>query len=269
VIVAFWSPVPGQGKVTSSMVAIATSIGFEDRIAGTKTLVTTTKLGDDSLDRSYPNVVRSTSSAEILSGMGAIEQNLSAGKLTPATFMNNTECVLNDYALDKLSLNNVSNRETLEKNFPKMLEVASEAYDLCMVDIGSGEPDFLAKHVLSKAGLVVVCVPQNLRTVGKVKAASKEILGNKKVLYCIGAFERNAVCSPLKLATELDISPKDIGMVPYNVEYLDALNKFDALDFIARRVPVKKFLVFDEYQYFREQVSAFIKKILAKRTNVG
>lgn len=254
-LVAFWGPVHGQVRTTSNMVAIATTIALDHHV---RTLMTHTHFERSTMEKAYTKLrqINSPTLGAGAMGMDAIERLVQCGMLTPEGIRDNAESIIKD-RLDIISGPTKQDSDEFRVILPHIFDSYKRFYELLFIDVSSGTRNEISSLVMKHADLIVVNLSQN-RTLLDPFFAKEDwlsVLDEKRVVYCIGSYERSSKMTRSRIAKLYGISKKKIGYVPHNVRYMDAQNDQHIIDYLLRaRIVKKKFLEFNEEVFFTQSV---------------
>jgi hypothetical protein len=257
-LVIYWSPVSGQTCTTSNMIAAATMMALDYQM---KILVTHTQGRKTLVENAYDRLrvpERMQGIAGSMGGMDAVVRLYLCEMLTPQGLRDNTESIMKD-RLDLLAGTEQVTEEEWLRSIPHIIHSAKQQYDVIFVDIGSGMNNSVTRLYLELADQIVVNLNQNVSLLSSVydKANGPESIigkGRRAPLYCLGSFDRRSKYSVDRISKAYRIPMKNIGIVPRNTRFMDALLDQDVVDFLLRAMAIKKGLL--EYNEEAEWVRA-------------
>jgi hypothetical protein len=216
-------------------------------------LIGDTEVKHSALKQAYAAIRNDITLRKTFGGMNEIERLVVSHKLLPEHIKNNAEKIL-EGKVHMLFGSDLS-ADRLKSALPKIFEAIKD-YDLAFFDISAGKDNEVSKLVLEAADLVVVSAGQNVfMTDLFFDSGIPEVLKDKNVLYCLGLYDRNVAFTADKFASKYGIGKNKVGFVPYHSGYRNALNSFNAPDFILRASSTKKSLFeHNEYVYFADSV---------------
>lgn len=234
----------GQSKVTSNLIATAATLAVDHPM---RILVTHSQTEYSNLQLAFSKLIGKWQAKDRNSGMAGLNRLIDCGNLDASSIRDNTDNILKD-RLDLLysrPTDHLSEEETL-RSFTYLFENYRRDYDLFFVDINSGFNQKITERIIDKADLVVVNLSQNMNLMSHLEMTKKR-LKDKNVVYCVGAFDARAKTTLSKIASDYELPKQKLGAIPYNVKYMDALNKQNVMDYILRiRGVKKKFLIHNE-----------------------
>lgn len=241
--VALWSPYHGQTGTTTttftygSMVAIANNYNV--------------LLGHSQFERSTLErclVQQKPGSEEDLlsfsdNGLEALKRLAKNGRLMPEMVSDYTTPLLAGNRLDLLQGMEGWGGDMTEEDLRLLRNIfmrASTAYDLVMIDVGTGMNSALTRHLIEDADMVVVCLNQNRWVLEDYFADSKAraMVADKKVIYHISHYDSNSRYTLKNIKKMYHLS--HVVATPYSHDLMDAANSGVALDFLMRHMGCKK-----------------------------
>lgn len=235
-IISFWSPVKGQGHVTSSMLASISMFAFDyqDRF-----LVLDAKGGVEP-QLAFANVFEGTFNSG-QEGLLSVKRLYDSGKLDGDALARCCTTVV-EGRLEILVTSDVAKSER-DRLLKQALLSAKKTYSCTYVDLGAGDLSEVEQGILEMSDLVVVCLPQNTKKISTLKETFRPKLEGKKVHYVVGRFEESSAVTVSKVASAVTVKAKEISVIPRSVSLMDALGKDNLFDFLQRAVTAKKSLL--------------------------
>jgi len=263
--VVFWSPVSGQAGTTSNLIAAAALLGLE---YSSRLLL----LGH--LQSEYAAIERgfyprrswiSRTDAPSDAGIDALLRLLQNRKLEPNR--------LRDYTLpllaDRLDILPGSNKpdasfvSAAQEWLAPLLELTRRAYDLVLLDGGSGNLSAWTQALLRQADLLVVCLPQNALKLEQVfPLVEAQLQSNRKHLLVFGQYDQGSALSVKNVMRQFHRREPAYPIV-HNTGWLDATQQGEAVRFLFRNRQVPRG---HENDPFMQQVRALAQALI---NNVG
>lgn len=239
--IAFWSPVHGQAKISSNICAIA---------------IASSIMNDGSNNIITESDGHSKSLRVALTGKSDFSKKVIVDNIGMTAVINFTYTAsLNDMALNSCSINLMSSlsyipgisntQKKLYKNYDDKLKISINKMDtLCdnlFVDVGAFRNE-LTLDITRNADIIVVCLPQNVNLINKFfKGFSSYGLDSKKIVYVIGAYDDCSSYSIKNIMRMYDeINRHNFGVIPYNIEFSDAFNDGNVVEFIRKNYSCSK-----------------------------
>lgn len=116
-----------------------------------------------------------------------------------------------------------------------VLKMLDQAADFVMIDCAN-VADSVRRRVEEKAQLIIVNVSQSECVLDEYFSTPELFRG--KAMYCIGNYIREEPCNLKNIQRLYRIENQNIGVIPYNTEFLSSLNRGKVLQFFAE-YPVK------------------------------
>lgn len=127
-----------------------------------------------------------------------------------------------------------SNRSIYEDEFGRechnILKQLNKVTDFVFIDCGM-VPENLRKMIVDKADLVVLNMLQSGHVLDEF--FSLQPLCSGKLLYCVGNYIREEPYNVKNIQRLYRIEEQQIGVIPYNVEFLSSLKKGKAVSFFS------------------------------------
>lgn len=241
VTVVFWSPVPGQAGTTSNLIAAAALLGLED----SSRLLLLGHLQSEyaAIERGFYPRWSWMSQADVPAdaGIDALLRLLQNRKLEPNR--------LRDYALPLLAnrLDILPGSNKPDASFvsggqdwlASLLELAKRAYDVVLLDGGSGSVSAWTSVMLRQADVLVVCLPQNVRKLERAFPLTEaQLQANQKCLIVFGRYDPGSALTVKNMMRRFN-RREPAFPVAHNTGWMDAVQQGDAVRFLFRnrRVP--------------------------------
>lgn len=127
-----------------------------------------------------------------------------------------------------------------ERILPKALGTVKSNYAVVCVDLGGGILSESKQQIVNNSDLVVVCLPQNPKTVSACLELINSTVKDKKTLFIVGRYEAGSALTVTKIATVSGRKTKDVLVIPSAISYMDALGRENVFDFFQRAISTKK-----------------------------
>lgn len=125
----------------------------------------------------------------------------------------------------------VYEKDMLE-NIGQILTQVDKAHDITFIDVASGH-GILSNLILQQADIIAVNLCQNEYV---LKEFFKTWEYRNKSIYVIGRYDMNSMLNKKNLCRMYKLSKKDTATIEYNVEFMDAFNHGELIDFIMKNV---------------------------------
>lgn len=232
--ISFWSFVHGQSKISSTVCAISTMA---------------TLMNSDS------NIItesdgHSKSLRYALTGSDDFSDKIIMDNVGMVPVMNFVYTAsLSDIALNSCSVNlmnglcfipGISNSQkklfnNVDEKIKFSLEQMNGLCDNLFIDVGAFRNE-LTLDIMRNSDIVVVCLPQNINLINKFfDNFSSYGIDADKIIYVIGAYDQQS-CYTIKniMRSYTFINRHNLGVLPYNIEFSDAFNDGNVVEFMKK-----------------------------------
>ncbi|WP_322923782.1 hypothetical protein [Paenibacillus campi] len=240
-VIAFWGARPGQTGNSSNLVAAAAMLAL-DYVS--IVLAGHTQYGGSLVESAFRRQQRTLDAMSIAycsSGIDSLERMARAGQLTASTLKDYTLPVFSS-SLDLLPGTHKPDADL----FVRMHEVAApicqaarSAYDLTLIDAGSGHGHALNEAVLHHADLIVVSLSQNMSLLCEFFERMPAQVEQKRYVLVIGQYDSG---SRLTLANIRRLFKPQAPMfvLPHCSSYMDACNEQKVVEFFLKRKHIQR-----------------------------
>lgn len=232
--VAFWSPIHGQGKVTSNLSILATLSHMEHKL---NTMMIDLNFYRKDLERGFFGV-QSTIVGEYFQGeygIDALARNIKLESLSKENVHNCSISLIQD-GLHIIPATKSMYIEYYEERLYPVLEpiidCVSSGYDITFIDLDAGMDSIVSKRILSIADIIVVNLSQNKIIIDDYFNLEPLKEYNEKLVYCLSAYESQSKYSSYNIQKLYKSTNKKIGKIPYNPYYMDAMSESKIIDYI-------------------------------------
>lgn len=240
-IVTFWSPYQRSGS-TSNMISVAYMIGLSERL---RSLVMHMDYAGESCELGM--AIRETNADFVMdqlstTGWDAMFRLYSSGSLTKEKFRDCTVPLLKnqlDLLPGKYRLPFTGEMDLSSKHISSIFKITDAAYDLILLDAGSGES--WERDIMKDSDVVVVNLNQNMREVEQffTNTKWKQELEQKKMIISLGLYDRDSNCTPANIKRRFGYRDP-ILPIPYCSPYRDAWNRRDIGTYIHQTINMDK-----------------------------
>lgn len=240
--VVFWSPVSGQAGTTSNLIAAAALLGLE--YSSRLLLLGHSQSEYASIERSFYPRRNWMSKADASSdaGIDSLLRLLQNRKLEPN--------MLRDYTLpllaDRLDILPGSNKpdasfvSSAQYWIAPLLELTKRAYDVVLLDGGSGNVSEWTQALLCQADLLVVSLPQNvLKLEQAFPILEAQLLPNQKLMLVFGQYDPRSALTVKNVKRQFHRREPAYPIV-HNTGWLDATQQGEAVRFLFRNRQVPR-----------------------------
>ncbi|ALS25013.1 MULTISPECIES: ParA family protein [Paenibacillus] len=263
--VVFWSPISGQAGTTSNLIASAALLGLE--YSSRLLLLGHLQSEYAAIERGFYPRRTWMNKADVSSDVGidALLRLLQNRKLEPKLLRDYTLPLLAE-RLDILPGSNkpdVSFVSSAQDWLVPLLELTKRAYDLVLLDGGSGNLSVWTQALLCQADLLVACLPQNMLKLEQAfSLVEAQLQSNRKHLLVFGQYDPRSALTVQNIKRQFHRREPAYPIV-HNTGWLDATQQGEAVRFLFRNRQVPR----DHENYpFMQQVRALAQAII---NNVG
>lgn len=268
--VVFCGDPNNQDASTSCLIACAALIGLEHSV---RTLLAHTSRAGSMLEKAFTDKLSGEADPMARftdTGVDALERLVRSQRLTPERVQDYSTPILRD-RLDLL-------RGTMKQEggaagadpamLPAMMTCASRYYGLTLLDwsgfgrgVGGSAYSAEAEAMLHGADLVVVRLPQHTAALERyfAKRDWPEVLHAKPKLVVVGPYDRHSKYSMINIARRYK-HKEPIYSIPYNTEFMDAINDRTVIDYFMRNRNASKRS--DNY-FFMEEIRRLTTAIVS------
>ncbi|EXX85703.1 hypothetical protein BG53_07765 [Paenibacillus darwinianus] len=259
VTVVFWSPVPGQAGTTTNLLAAATCMGLEH--SARLLLLGHLQNSYAAVERAYfrPAAWHDIHAPD--TGIDALLRLLKNRKLEPA--------MLRDYAhpllRDRLDILHGSIKqedafiEMAKEWLTPLLAVARRAYDIVLLDGGSGSGSAWNELLRQQADVGVICLPQNRLLLERFfQSAEASTLQDRRTLLAFGQYDPYSTLTVKNLMRQFRIGTS-VYPVSHNTGWMDAVQHGESNAFWFRN---RKTVSGHENHLFVQQVRRLAQAVI-------
>lgn len=146
----------------------------------------------------------------------------------------------------------------LYSNMDQLFQIINRVSELTFIEC-NGKKSIVSSKILKEADLVVVNLPQNPANFLKILKSSE--LQTEKVVFLIGQYNEDSKYHFHNIRRKFHIQKENIGVIPYNIDFMDSLIGGRTIDFLERNRDCRKQ---DYNYYFMEELRASTNMILKK-----
>lgn len=231
-IVSFWNEGTEETGKSSAIAAITTLLGVNHNY---KVLVINTKYNDHFYqdcywkeDKTIKLIANSNNAkTDIGHGISGLSKAILSNKTSPEIVTNYAKIVFKD-RLEILMDTNVDEEEyKIHKTiFKDIARIANKYYDLVFIDIDNSLEDSIVDPLLELSDIVVVTLPQNLRSINKYleNLEEKEIFKTKEVMPLLGRYDKHSKYNAKNVARYIK-EKRGVMAIPYNTLFFEACNE--------------------------------------------
>lgn len=233
--IVFWSPVHGQARQSSNMLAIAFTLAMRKkyRILMTQTRFRMNNLEDAVVGRYGQEQQRERFYQDM--GLDTLTRCMKRSRLEQPDMENCCVQILTEPKLLLLPGSGARSYEVyyemLNGKIVYLLSEAEKYFDYVLADINPGA-DNISRQLLLAADIVVVNLSQNIGVLDSFFWHYPKELSGKKVFYLFGAYLSDSCLNLRNLRFRYGRIKRDnSGSVPLNVGFMDAVSLGKTVDY--------------------------------------
>ncbi len=236
--IVFWSPLRGHGATTSNLtcMAIMSSLMYNFRTVSFQSAFSNNYLDQTFLGskRARPPVVSEEFTAYGGKGIDGVINSLEMSSYISENINDYTVEVmknLNYYIPSTKRSNEQVFNMRLARSLPELLKTCGDNFDITFID-HHGLDDGISRTILDEADLCVINLSQNPELITYAKEKSKKINLTCNSMYIIGRYDESNKYTESTIAKRLEVPRQDIGVIPYNSEFMDAVLSGNTKEFL-------------------------------------
>ncbi len=277
-IVTFWNDERDQTGKTLTSIAVATRMAIERNY---RILLISTSFQDntmkncfwgDEAQKTLKLFGMKNNNIAVGNGIEGLVKLITANKLTPNVITDYTRVifkerleVINGYfgAKEVTRKTNNMEYEKVQKCYPDLIRVASQYYDMVLVDLDKTIQEDVTNEILEMSNVNVYVLSQKKVSLDRYleKKQSYTKVGNQKIIPVIGKYMNNTKYN-LKNITKYLQEKKGLNVIPYNTLYFEASEEAGVPDLFLRLKNVKD--TSDENYIFMQDVLELMDKIIKR-----
>ena len=266
-IVTFWGSGKEQVGKTLAAVAIATNMSIEHN---KRILLISASYNNDTLKNCYwsdegnkkTNIFKPQNGVELDNGIEGLAKIIQSNKVTPESITDYTKVVFKDRleVLLGFEQRTSTTSEAVAKIYSEIVQVASQYYDIVIVDLDNEINDIGATEILNKSDVIIAMTSQRVESIKKIRQ-KRGMLPHNRIMLLIGKYDRKSKYTVKNLARMFG-EKKEFATIPYNTLFFEAAQEGNAPDLFLRlrRIEDKN----DENFFFIEQVKKTTQEIIQK-----
>lgn len=156
-----------------------------------------------------------------------------------------------------------NNKEVYEFNLyshmNKLFQIMNKVSDITFVQCDSNE-SIVSNKLLKEVDLLVVNLPQN--PAHFTQFFDSNHFPSEKIVYLIGQYNEESKYHRSNIRRKFHIKKEDLGVIPYNVDFMDSLIGGKTIEFLERNIDCRK----EDYNYYfmqelRRSTNMILKKV--------
>lgn len=240
-LVVFWSPWHGQAMVTASMGAVACLLNHD---TNGRVIMSHSQFNMADLEGMFNFRMKRKKIYEN-SGLSALILRVKQSWLTEEAV---AECLLPVASATGLYMlpgteqhfSVLKESDTEELVYALLGRDIKSYYDWVFVDASAGK-NGLSQRLLDAADVAVICLSQNIATWDRFMAEYPEHAGKKNALYVLSGYDDASRYNRRNfIRMYQNLSSDNVGVVPYNTGFMDAISEGAVARYIFANEGVKK-----------------------------
>lgn len=251
--VAFWSNVGGKNGVTSNLVGISVMLAMEKNL---KSLLYENHCNVSSIERAFcmkgsePYVREEEHYYFQHRGMDALIKEMHAAIYYQDMIQRASQTILNQY-IYYIPQSNHIHEELFEHEFYEVIDPfleQTESFPYVSFIDTAGSNNLSTKVILSKADLVVVNLSQEPCIIDHFFENYSSLIS--KSIFLLGGYNPYSTFDIANIRKKYHIPKEQIGVIPYNIGYRDAMGQGEVISFLARNYQCRN--KNENYQFMKE-----------------
>ena len=269
--IVFWSPVHGQTRQSSNLLAVSLNLAMEQhkKILVTQTQYRMNDLEDAVVGRVGKKEFRDRFYQDM--GIDSLIRCLKRKRIEKADIENCCVQLLTDEEFVLLPGSQCGNyeifQETVGEAVHTVLEEAEKYYDFVFIDTNPGG-DRISRQLLQIADLIVINLSQNVGVIDRFFWDYPKELRGKKVFFLFGSYLADSCYNLSNLRYRYGmIRRSNAAVIPMNVGFMDAIASGNVRNYFAKNLECE---VGDANYVFMQEVEEAVRKMttyIAKKSS--
>lgn len=264
--IVFWSPLCGHGATTSNLtcMAIMSSLLYRYRAVSFQSGFSNNYLDQTFLgDMRNISVVNEEFTCYADKGIDGVMSSMALNTFVReeiGDYLIEIVKGLNYYIPSTKRSNEEVFNERMVTSLPNLLESCSSEFDITFID-HQGCKGKVSDMLFANADLCVINLNQNPELIHYAKDQFGKINCGGKVMYIIGRYDESNHYTVKHIAGKFNITKSDIGVIPYNSEFMDAVLSGHTKEFLRENLKCSR----RSFNYnFMLEVRELTDKLLTK-----
>lgn len=220
---AFWSTMHGRGSTAN---CIAAALGFAMNY-NVRSLITNTQYTMSSLDDAFFTQKEKDNLKKYDYGIDSLDRLVMGKHIINKNDFENYASNIIPGRLDILTGSQRANQNiykiSIRQTILSILEGSKSCYDLVFADVNSGINDEITMKILSNSDVIVVSLDQNEKVLSDFFKNDYNKFRDKNLIIVLSKYDPRSKCSKKYVKSMFNYNDY-IFSVPYNTDFLDALN---------------------------------------------
>lgn len=240
--VAFWGNIKGKNSVTSNLASISVMGALLYKM---KSVILENHFNVNNLEQIFLNfpensLVKEENYYYNHIGMDYLLKHISSD-IGIGTLIEKASLSFLNKSIYYIPQSHLVNPEILEYELNKviidLIHMLDDFSDITFMDTGYSNA-LSSKYILNEADLVVINLSQDKQILTHFFENHSSI--REKAVYLIGSYNENSKYNLINISRKYHINKELIGVIPYNIEFKDALSEGTVIEFISRNYECKK-----------------------------
>ena len=244
-VVTYWSRSAKETGQSSSIVALSTYMAIEHNM---RILVISTNFNDNTIENAFWDTTKEAKLRKSISNNSTQRSNFDTGVegLIKALKTNrNSPDMVSDYTrvvfkerfdvMCSLKTKNFKDYVIECENYPQIIDVASKAYDLVIVDLSKYMPEPIRRDILTKSDIVIMNILQKQNEINHFIELREmdPFYSQPKIMVNIGRYDSFSKYNSKNITRYLK-EKREILAVPYNTLFFEACSEATVPDYFVR-----------------------------------
>ncbi len=239
--IAFWSSVSGKSATSGNMLAVGTmaSVVYSLKTVFLQYDYFSKPIEEIFEGRKNDNIIRDENNYYTTYGIDALLNKLKLNRIDEQSIYSNVKNIRNTsiyYVPTSRKVRNGLDEEAtnyLSKSLPKSLEKIG---DINFIDNMNGKKR-LSRKTLEESDVAVINICQGMNGIEEVITDEKIL---KKAVFLVGKYDDESNEDIAAIRKKFHISNDEIGVIPYNIHFHDAICEGKVVPFISKAICSKR-----------------------------
>ena len=270
-IIGFWENSEKETGQTISMLATATVMAIEHNY---KVLAVSTGFKDTTIEEGFWEPIRTTefnhrvTQSSVQSGVEGLMRIIQSNRGGIGIIPNYTRVVFRD-RLDVLpspSAKEATGYIQVAKQYPKLLDLARNDYNVTLIDIDKKLPADIQKQLLEKVDVIVISASQTLKSLERIEAFKQKspLFQKNNLVILLGKYDKYSKFNMKNISRMF--KQDAVCAIPYNTQFFEFTAEGKTADYFLRCKTISDKT--DRNFLFMQEVKNTCSTILAKAQEV-
>lgn len=254
---AFWSTMHGRGS-TANCVAAALGVSMNYNV---HCLITNTQYTMSSLDDAFFSKKEREDLKRYDYGIDSIDRLVMGKRIVSKNDFENYASNVVPGRLDILTGSQRANqniyKSSIKETILEILNSSRNCYDLTFADVNSGMNDEITMKILDSSDVIVVSLDQNEKVISDFFENDYNKVKEKNLIIVLSKYDPKSKCSKSYVKSLFNFKDYIFG-VPYNTDFLDALNNHSVYEYFFSN---NKLVRREKDDFFFSEVNKIVDRI--------